>query len=244
MKIRKMACRLIHKALTGAKARRSEHVDRHLLHAAWDILDQTWSEFDAMKAFIPGPFTRREDIVRFADGWVSLQEARFGRNKADSQYIPLQKVFMFEAYNVVRESLEHRMQILLANRTHTREPGLETSNRPLDTQTQIILEVQSLRDIARAKCEHLVREVTATVKRHLHSTFFEWDASLVRGEMLSAHIKSLLFLPVSYPKTDAVYHTAMLLIESDGVEGDSAYCAQALTEMRWAFSRSHERTEQ
>jgi hypothetical protein len=73
MSLRQMACRLIHKALTGAKARRSESVDRHLLHAAWDILDQTWSEFDAMKAFIPGPFTRHEDIVRFADGWVSFK---------------------------------------------------------------------------------------------------------------------------------------------------------------------------
>jgi hypothetical protein len=95
----------------------------------------------------------------------------------------LQKIFMFEAHNVVRESLEHRMQILLANRTDPREPGLETRNRQLDAQMQIILQVQSLRDIARAKCEHLVREVTAMVKRHVHSTFFEWDASLVRGEL-------------------------------------------------------------
>lgn len=87
MKFRKMACRLIHKALTGAKARRSEHVDRHLLYAAWDILDQTWSEFDAMKAFVPGPFTRHEDIVRFADGWVSLEIPRFAKShKADRQF--------------------------------------------------------------------------------------------------------------------------------------------------------------
>lgn len=106
----------------------------------------------------------------------------------------LQKIFMFEAHNVVRESLEHRMQILSANRVDTRELGLETSNRPLDTQMRIILEVQTLRDIARAKCEHLVREVTATVKQHLQSTFFEWDASLVRGELLSSSFTVLLLL--------------------------------------------------
>ena len=65
-----MACRLIHKALTGAKARRSEHVDSVLLHAAWEILQEAWTELEAIKAYSPGRHPR-EDLCRFADGWVS-----------------------------------------------------------------------------------------------------------------------------------------------------------------------------
>lgn len=88
---------------------------------------------------------------------------------------------MFEAHNVVRESLEHRMRILQANDS-TDYRGPDTSRA--DYKRQIAFEVQTLRDIARTKCENVVKEITAIVKRHLHSPFFEWDASLVRGEHL------------------------------------------------------------
>lgn len=65
-----IACRLVHKALTGARARRSEKVDRIRLNAAWEALEESWVEFDGIRRFSPGHI-QDENIIRFADGWVS-----------------------------------------------------------------------------------------------------------------------------------------------------------------------------
>lgn len=94
-----------------------------------------------------------------------------------------QKIFMFEAHNVIRESLEHRLQSLQAKaREAAQFEDLSMDNRTRNAETQALFEIRTLRDIARAKCEHLVREIASIIKQHLHTPFFEWDASLVRGE--------------------------------------------------------------
>jgi TolA-binding protein len=90
---------------------------------------------------------------------------------------------MFEAHNVIRESLEHRLQSLQAKaREAAQFEDLSMDNRTRNAETQALFEIRTLRDIARAKCEHLVREIASIIKQHLHTPFFEWDASLVRGE--------------------------------------------------------------
>lgn len=42
---------------------------------------------------------------------------------------------------------------------------------------------------------------------------------------------------------DGTYYVASLLAQSGGADQDIACCAQALSEMRWAFAKSEERTE-
>ena len=92
---------------------------------------------------------------------------------------------MFQAHNVVRESLEHRAQILLAdNHPDSRRPEANSSNQGINNRKEILLEVQNLRDIAKAKCTRLADDIIAIVKLHLQSPFFEWDANLVRGKHL------------------------------------------------------------
>lgn len=152
---------------------------------------------------------------------------------------------MFEAHNVIRESLEHRMQILNSKaRAAAQFRDLSMEDETPGAVTQIFLEVRNLRDIAIAKCDHLVKEIAGIVKEHLQTPFFEWDASLVRGELLISLCKcpSPLIQPLLL--ADGIYYVGTLLAESGGADYDIACCVQALSEMRWAFAKSYERTEQ
>ena len=42
--------------------------------------------------------------------------------------------------------------------------------------------------------------------------------------------------------TDGTYYTAMMLANEDGTEEDVAICLQALSEMRWGFAKTAERS--
>ncbi len=65
-----MACRIIHKALTGPRARRAP-VDGALLGEAWEALETCWEEFEAIKyAAAANAYNHQDEIIRFADGWV------------------------------------------------------------------------------------------------------------------------------------------------------------------------------
>lgn len=90
---------------------------------------------------------------------------------------------MFEAHNVIRESLEHRAHILTQDRHKAQLMDLSIAEKPLNDRDQNILEIQHLRSIARAKCDHILREIVGIVKQHINTSFFEWDASLVRGKL-------------------------------------------------------------
>jgi hypothetical protein len=178
-----MACRLIHKALTGAKARRSERVDRRLLNDAWEALEESWIEFEGIKAFSPDPLTRQDDVVRFADGWVSVLS-----DQSCNQVLSLtptfkKRIFAFHAHNVIRESLEHRAHVLTRDRESAQLIDLGIAENQPHSRDQYILEIQQLRTIARAKCDHMLQEIVGIIKQHVKTNFFEWDASLVRGKL-------------------------------------------------------------
>lgn len=89
---------------------------------------------------------------------------------------------MFEAHNVIRESLEHRLQSLERKGREAAQFEDLSIDSSWKTETQALHEIRNLRDIARAKCDQLVREIAGIIKQHLHTPFFEWDASLVRGK--------------------------------------------------------------
>lgn len=85
--------------------------------------------------------------------------------------------------------------------------------------------VQDLRkylEIAEAKCFDALDHVLKLIRRHLGSSFFAYDASLVRDGCFFAG------------------HTLALM---PGRDEDVKVCLQALSEMRWAFSKGHERSQ-
>lgn len=71
---KQMACRLIHKELTGARARRREMVSVEGVNAAWEALDQLWDEFESIKrdGSLLTAFRPYDEVVRYADCWVRL----------------------------------------------------------------------------------------------------------------------------------------------------------------------------
>lgn len=95
-----------------------------------------------------------------------------------------------------------------------------------------------LHAIAEAKCQDVAQHVVSLVRRHLGTSFFEYDASLVR---------------------DGCFFAGFMLTREDGADEQGETCLRALSEMRWcvlssrdlsvvsfcfrAFSKSEERIE-
>ena len=75
---------------------------------------------------------------------------------------------------------------------------------------------------AKSRCVSVVREVVKIIQHNLGSSFFQYDASLVR---------------------DGCFFAAFLLAGETGSAADVQACLQALNEMRWVFSKSEERIQ-
>lgn len=73
---------------------------------------------------------------------------------------------------------------------------------------------------ANAKCHAVVRHVVNILRRNLGTPFFHYDAALVR---------------------DGCFFAGFLLAGENGTPEDVDVCLAALSEMRWAFSKSDER---
>jgi len=112
----------------------------------------------------------------------SIESFRRFLSEADESIFTHQRIFMFEAHNVIRESLEHRCVHLVPRPQGAFLTELSLSAEETDPRVQMHNEIQHLHDIARAKCEQLTRRIVDIVKMHINTSFFEWDASLVRGQ--------------------------------------------------------------
>ncbi|RXK40132.1 hypothetical protein M231_02589 [Tremella mesenterica] len=187
-----MACRLINKALTGQVARRKADVNAALVKEAWEALEKCWEEFDALRHEPPGSYTSADEVIRFSDGW---------------------KIFLFEAQNVIRTSLEKRLEGIVS------QTGAYISDP--DSTNGEVTNLRHLLDISKSKCEVQTRQTMDIIKRHVGTSFFEWDASLVR---------------------DGTYYTAMLLAKMRDTDEDIVICLRALNELRWAHAKSFERS--
>lgn len=151
-----LACRLIHRALTGPAARRKAHVNPEHLKEAWEALERSWEEFEALKNEPASGqiYKSSEDVVRFADGW---------------------KIFLFEAQSVIRRVLGERLELALQ-----RHAGSQIVDGSTPEENVELVKLRHLVDIAKSKCEVKVRQILTMVRRHVGTRFFEWDASLVR----------------------------------------------------------------
>ncbi len=93
---------------------------------------------------------------------------------------------MFEAHNICRELLSHR---LLQHNVDLPKPqafltDLSLGSSPRNGSDESIANrrtVQMMHEISRNKCNELTGEILKIVRKHVGSTFFRYDASLVRG---------------------------------------------------------------
>ncbi|WVQ72607.1 hypothetical protein IAR50_002165 [Cryptococcus sp. DSM 104548] len=202
-----LACRKINKALTGTAARRKTAVNGELLKQAWEALETSWEEFDQLLASGGGEHMLSEEVTRFADGW---------------------KIFLFEAQNVIYNNLEDRRQKLsntsatLTARISPSSPSASSSSPEEErTNAALLTNVTHLLDIARSKCELKTRQILGLVRKYVGTTFFEWDASLVR---------------------DGTYYAALWMARGMGSGEDVGICLRALNELRWAHAKAVDRS--
>ncbi|KDQ16343.1 hypothetical protein BOTBODRAFT_54128 [Botryobasidium botryosum FD-172 SS1] len=191
------ACRLINSALTGPKAQMREFINEPKLREAWEALEKCWEEFDGLLQLPQGGIVP-EDSERFVNGW---------------------KVFIFECQNVIRDKLKERLE---KQQAHHRSAFLDDPESEPERRISRINDTIRLHAIAEDKCHKLSKVVISIIRQHLGTSFFQYDASLVRDG-------------TSYAGTYAAYDT-----ES---EENFKACLQALGEMRWGFSNSEARAE-
>ena len=63
------ACRLVHSAVTGPKARAASKIDGKRLEAAWEALQRSWEEFESLRSITRAGIVGAEEKIRFVDGW-------------------------------------------------------------------------------------------------------------------------------------------------------------------------------
>jgi hypothetical protein len=114
--------------------------------------------------------------------------------------------------NVIREALKTKLDSQPSHGPHVAESeaGLVTNREG----------IARLHEKAKGRCINVVHEVVKIIQQNLGSTFFQYDASLVR---------------------DGCFYAAFLLAGESGSNTDIEACVQALGEMRWVFSKSEER---
>ncbi|KAG8768721.1 hypothetical protein FRC12_005401 [Ceratobasidium sp. 428] len=116
--------------------------------------------------------------------------------------------------NIIRESLKQRM----IEHRRTRDAAFVVD--PEVTHEPLLAKLTRLHSIAEGKCHDVAGQIVTLIRRHLGSSFFQYDASLVR---------------------DGCFYAGLCLARDSGTEEDIRTCVQALEEMRWAFSKSEER---
>ncbi|PVF98575.1 hypothetical protein CPB86DRAFT_814609 [Serendipita vermifera] len=186
------ACRKVHAALTGPKARAARRLDGKKLEETWEALALCWEEFESLRPIQRSDHIRSEDTTRF--------------------------IFLFECYNVIQEKIRERLDSARAAQITELD---ENPDSPA-TVEGLVRDLRKYLSIAESKCFDVLDHVVRLIRRHLNSTFFAYDASLVRDGCFFAG------------------HTLALM---PGRDEDVKVCLQALSEMRWAFSKSYERSQ-
>ncbi|KAH9951307.1 hypothetical protein B0H21DRAFT_276431 [Amylocystis lapponica] len=145
------ACRQVHTALTGPKARQCNDIDEERLFSTWDIFDQCWKDFEGLRQFGTHNFIQAEDIERFIDSW---------------------QIFIFECHNVIREALKQRLVDRRSSESFLSNPGA-VHMREYET-------IVRLHAKASQRCHTVVRHVVQVLRRSIGTPLFQYDASLLR----------------------------------------------------------------
>ncbi|KAG5716270.1 hypothetical protein E4T56_gene10634 [Termitomyces sp. T112] len=214
-------CRRVHSVLTGSKATRraEEHglIDAQGMREIWEDLDLCWKQFDSMRR----------------NGSSDPESASL------DQFVSAWQIYIFECHNIIRESLKQCM----TKRSDSMFSGESPSRPSSHSSSSPYLSPHHLHVIATRKCLDLLPVVLRIIKFHLTQNdrgLFRWDAGLIRdgcffAGFLSANAEGEF---IGLDDDDQVRSRGHLLAE-DAV----AICLTALSEMRWGFSRSEERSE-
>ena len=69
------ACRKVHSALTGPKARQQNEIEEKSLHEVWDALEKSWKDFDNLRMLGTSGNVHEEDVDRYIHGWQVSKSA-------------------------------------------------------------------------------------------------------------------------------------------------------------------------
>ena len=114
---------------------------------------------------------------------------------------------------MIREALKQRLVSAPAQSSYSAGPG-----SPAYRQDRLA----RLYETAKIRCHRTVRNVVSIIQRNLGTSFFQYDAALVR---------------------DGCFFAGFLLAGESGSKQDVDICIEALNEMRWVFSKSEERIQ-
>lgn len=107
--------------------------------------------------------------------------------------------------NVIREFLKERLVSASGDGNGPKIIDSEDQEATFNTLVH-------LHTIAESKCQDIIQHVVFLVRRHLGTSFFEYDASLVR---------------------DGCFFAGYMLAGEDGTDEQMDTCLRALSEMRW-----------
>ncbi|KAF9001911.1 hypothetical protein BDQ17DRAFT_1390868 [Cyathus striatus] len=221
-------CRKVHATLTGLKAsRRAEDhglIDANGMREIWRDLENCWQELESL----------RRNSTRDGHG--------ISHRLITEQYVACWQIVIFECHNIIRESLKQFI-------SGTPTPAIYANSRPSShsSASSPYLPPHHLHAIASRNCTTLLPIIIRIIQRNLGSGLFLWDAGLVRdgcffaaylagsmeGELLEPIQDERAFKPES--SDEGLHHLT--------VEDAVITCITALSEMRWAFSKSEEREE-
>ncbi|KAG8903673.1 hypothetical protein FRB99_002864 [Tulasnella sp. 403] len=182
---------------------------------------------------LTGPKARRSETVdrtamnrvwtALAESWDEFESLRncvvgskVVQNEDTDRFISGWQIFIFEALNVIREKLRERIAQIQDSRI------VQPDGRMSPTLRGTLLDLMHLHDIAESRCHEMLPRVLDLIRRHLNTAFFEYDASLCR---------------------DGVYYAGERIAGDAGSADDVHVCLAALSQMRWAYSKSTARTE-
>ncbi|KAG9049257.1 hypothetical protein FS837_010793 [Tulasnella sp. UAMH 9824] len=149
------------------------------------------------------------------EGLRSLGGTSAMQNEETDRFISGWQIFIFEALNVVRERLQERI-------SRIRNSRIVPTGGESPSQRSKLTDLEHLHDIAESRCQDVLPQVMELIRRHVGTAFFEYDASLCR---------------------DGVFYAGERIAGEPNSGDDVHVCLQALGQMRWAYSKSTQRTE-
>ncbi|THH20358.1 hypothetical protein EW146_g982 [Bondarzewia mesenterica] len=155
------ACRKVHLALTGPRARQQDDLDEKCLFEAWSILDKSWKDFEDLRKLGTAGIVQAEEIDRYINGW---------------------QIFIFECLNVIRDALKQHVVVHSeqGEDAESSQAGSSTSNHVASEAANRLLKA------ATARCYAAAKQVVAIIRRHVGTPFFEYDACLARDGLFFA----------------------------------------------------------
>ncbi|KAI0313076.1 hypothetical protein OF83DRAFT_1066098, partial [Amylostereum chailletii] len=155
------ACRKVHAALTGPKARQRNDVDEDSIHQVWAVLDKAWSEFEDLRHLGTGGIVHEEDVERYIHGW---------------------QIFIFECHNVILEALKQRVVV---HSSHDREGSVPGT--PRDPTAGLLRAAESRCHDAVKRVVAIIRQHLATPFFEYDSTLAR-DGCFFAGYLLAGEI--------------------------------------------------------